>query len=731
MDSVPDEILSEIISPLLKLSDEVFSDNREKPLLNPGYSSSTYLLVCKDWLRVSTPLLYHTVMLRTTAQTDVIAAVLRTNESFGLFIKKLRVEGGFGQAMHTILATAPKITDIFVTLTIWASDNTTALSRGLRLINPRRVIVTESYEGHGIKPKKNKQVTLLFDTLVELIPKWENLAIFEFPYVYHAMPLEHPHYNTHYTRAQALAAALAESKTLETLVIPLGSALPDYFRFDPRWPALKVIRFKTSRDVTPGSYVRQMVESDVASVNRDLTKSKKNLLVKMVEFPIPLPDVGDSSSTDNVDDNDSDDSDSLGEEEPASEKGELGQPCKDVIPSSFTPMQSVPRDVSDAIWKRILFFAMATQMHGFTAHLLPFVLVSKTFKEIALPYLYRAPILKPRTASSLTQAIKAYPERGAYIRWLRMPWWGGAEKPYPDTTIAPILAQATRLETFGDLHEETLGGGTLLYKYLDCRVYGYVTYKQLEMLGQLAGRTLLHLGVNLKSKSSGEDPAVLARFSALRLLVWGSTANFNAPREERLINALGCLESLVFWKCSPSFLSVLTGMGLNALRTVSLPEIIDVSASVDLLRRHGSKLHEIAAPLEVLVKLKVFDVCTHLVEVVCLAPYTTVKAEYRVLPEDFLSPTVPQPALIKIFFRFHKLERQHATAFKNIFASLDTRLFPALREIQFLGCTWPTSDGEMANSNWVKFSDMLRPKGIKLTNLSGVHWTPRPAGSRK
>jgi hypothetical protein len=146
-----------------------------KPLLAPGYSSSTYLLVCKAWLRVSTPLLYNVVILRTTAQAEVLQTVLKSNKEFGLLIKKLRVEGGFGNAMQTILKCAPNITDLFLTFLVWGSDSVRDLCSGLALINPRRVIVVDA-DGWEVKPKENKQFTQLFNSLLDLIPKWYNLV---------------------------------------------------------------------------------------------------------------------------------------------------------------------------------------------------------------------------------------------------------------------------------------------------------------------------------------------------------------------------------------------------------------------------------------------------------------------------------------------------------------------------------------------------------------------------
>ncbi|KAJ7753921.1 hypothetical protein DFH07DRAFT_744162 [Mycena maculata] len=171
---IPDEIVSEILTPLLTHPDKVFCGRLERPLL-ARYSSSTYLLVCKAWLRVSTPLLYNVVILRTTAQAGALQTVLTSNKEFGLFIKKLRVEGGFGNAAQGVLKHAPNITDLFLTLRIGGSDSVRGLCSGLALINPRCVIVVDA-DGWHVKPKENKQVTQLFDSLLDLIPKWDNLV---------------------------------------------------------------------------------------------------------------------------------------------------------------------------------------------------------------------------------------------------------------------------------------------------------------------------------------------------------------------------------------------------------------------------------------------------------------------------------------------------------------------------------------------------------------------------
>ncbi|KAJ7117064.1 hypothetical protein C8R44DRAFT_674347 [Mycena epipterygia] len=150
---LPDEIISEILSPALKVSEEMFSENES--LISPfasSVSSSSALLVCKAWLRVATPLLYHVVVLRSKAQARALQAALRGHPDLGRFIKMLRLEGGFGPAMQHILKAAPGITDIFISLQIHTSDSTAGLVLGLPYINPTRMIIFDD----DIKLLKNK-----------------------------------------------------------------------------------------------------------------------------------------------------------------------------------------------------------------------------------------------------------------------------------------------------------------------------------------------------------------------------------------------------------------------------------------------------------------------------------------------------------------------------------------------------------------------------------------------
>jgi hypothetical protein len=169
---IPDEILKEILSSALKIDDHLFADtSMRSPFSFPTQSKSVFLTVCKRWLRVSTPLLYNVVVLRSAAQARALARVLKKNKEFGRFIKKIRIEGGFGAAMEKILSAAHNTTDVHILLEIWSNDNVSGLCKGLPLLNPSHVILWQCHSACS-----NSQARWLYKTLGECMKTWKNMA---------------------------------------------------------------------------------------------------------------------------------------------------------------------------------------------------------------------------------------------------------------------------------------------------------------------------------------------------------------------------------------------------------------------------------------------------------------------------------------------------------------------------------------------------------------------------
>ena len=172
-----DETLAVILEACLVVPDKDFAstNGQMSPFSRIEYPSSNYLIVCKRWMRISTPLLYHTVVLRSQPQATALAAVLKpkANARFGQYIRYLRVEGGFGVAAKNVILAAPNITDICVMLDLSAKDNITPMCDVLfTAVQPQRLIIAMCHYHRII----NKQTTRLVECLTQCIQGWTILV---------------------------------------------------------------------------------------------------------------------------------------------------------------------------------------------------------------------------------------------------------------------------------------------------------------------------------------------------------------------------------------------------------------------------------------------------------------------------------------------------------------------------------------------------------------------------
>jgi len=170
---LPAELLREILSPPLLVPDEMFADNGAvSPFSKVEKSASDVLLVCKSWMRAATPWLYSTVIVRSMAQAKALALALTNNPDFGKFIRRLRVEGAYGEYIWAAVKTAPNITDLCMTLTVWSDVSSAGLIKSLAYINPRRVILTLA----PVKTIRNKNHEALLKALCTQIQSWSRLV---------------------------------------------------------------------------------------------------------------------------------------------------------------------------------------------------------------------------------------------------------------------------------------------------------------------------------------------------------------------------------------------------------------------------------------------------------------------------------------------------------------------------------------------------------------------------
>ncbi|KAH7102768.1 hypothetical protein BKA62DRAFT_698763 [Auriculariales sp. MPI-PUGE-AT-0066] len=124
MNKLADELLKEILAPPLLVADQMFADQGStSPFSRVTHSASDVLLVCKRWMRVATPALYHTVVIRTEAQAYALNIALTRNSSFGRFVRRIRLEGAYGQYLTPpIVNTMPHVQHLCFTLGVYADD---------------------------------------------------------------------------------------------------------------------------------------------------------------------------------------------------------------------------------------------------------------------------------------------------------------------------------------------------------------------------------------------------------------------------------------------------------------------------------------------------------------------------------------------------------------------------------------------------------------------------------
>ena len=168
-DRIPDEILREILQ--LSFSIDVAKKFREWSW--NLRSRGKILLVCKRWLRVATPLFYETVALRTETQVKSLASFVRANPLLGAMIRNLRIDGGYGRHLYTIVKHAPRIRAISVQLHVLSKDSNTGLLQALPCMDP-----TEIYVHNRARRRRdmNKKWQANKNAVVQAMSTWKSLV---------------------------------------------------------------------------------------------------------------------------------------------------------------------------------------------------------------------------------------------------------------------------------------------------------------------------------------------------------------------------------------------------------------------------------------------------------------------------------------------------------------------------------------------------------------------------
>ncbi|KAJ7612073.1 hypothetical protein FB45DRAFT_843346 [Roridomyces roridus] len=666
--SLPDEIISEILCPALRVPDDKFSDTSDiSPFTEYIESPSAYLLVCKAWLRVSTPLLYNVVVLRSKAQAKALGRTLSENRDLGQFIKRLRVEGGYGPPMRVILQASTNISELCISLDIVFADNTTGLCHGLPLINPTRLILRD----RPGRPSGNRSVCNLMNALVNAIPQWTRLSTLHLPCL---------------LRRTHLLEALVRAKGLRTIVVPdATSALQLY----------NTTEIKTSRSLRS-----IQIEAEPNHWQLEVISSKPDLqrLVRWMKEPTAVQSLN-------------------------------GFPH--IMPSSnphFIPMERETEQVQAIVWSRILYFALDVPLmsEDFSRQTklpgrLPLLLICRSLYTLALPWYYmHAKLTRLDNIVKFVNVLQTNPSLGPqilsiqgqvsrYMYWLfQTPLesdWGPMLLSY-----TPNLVQfKTTLEWGSDRFRESNAG---------------ISREAFAMLAECSGSTLQKLSVQIVHdpwNSEPTSPVLLAYFTNLRSLDLTSLHELVFDLNPEIVPFEGLPRLVDLRVCSrnASLILILSRMRLPSLRTVVFDNVSDEAAQCII--SHGTKILELKYPVSDIWSKSIFVVCPRLQVLTLCNFFDTAKTAWSTVA-DFSSERVLSESLERIVFSG---EFENNCEWDPVFTAIKAACFPKLRQIEVESCVWPTKERDIAKDCCVRWAEILKKEDISLTDKNGKKWRSR------
>ncbi|RPD75643.1 hypothetical protein L226DRAFT_462001 [Lentinus tigrinus ALCF2SS1-7] len=118
-ENIPNELLETILFHALTIPTVVFEAWRTHRTYcgTPSSGVSSILLVSKRWCTIGAPALYESAILRDESRIEALAKTLndrRDKRNLGRYLRRLRVESGFGNAVIRVLNAAPGITTLYL-----------------------------------------------------------------------------------------------------------------------------------------------------------------------------------------------------------------------------------------------------------------------------------------------------------------------------------------------------------------------------------------------------------------------------------------------------------------------------------------------------------------------------------------------------------------------------------------------------------------------------------------
>ncbi|KAF7784802.1 hypothetical protein Agabi119p4_967 [Agaricus bisporus var. burnettii] len=551
---LPDELLKEILAPALQVPDASFAcPSGDSPFANYTPTTSGYLLVCKDWLRVATPLLYSVVVLRSKAQIQALESTLESTPVLGKFIKKLRIESGYCASLSVIFKRcAGSLTDFT-----------------LGLIKPKRLIIYD-LSGKYIRRKlTNKKRDQFVEALREYIAKWDKLTIVTLP--------SNMGWNSGFPD---FIDAICQSQTIEVVSVGHLSYFYDWMGKLSQSKSIKQILVKGNRKTVHFSVTNAL------KLNPKLEK-----LLHWID-----EDVINATDTDFLDDNPS----SL----PSSSS------------SVALVKRNWVSDLPDTALSNVLFYAMGIdEIEQLDPFCLPghvrreyqsyyrrkLVLVCKKFHKLALPLYYRSIMISSNSDVQILNVVfKRNKKLGALVKTSII---------YELSHSAELKHNLTKFFSYTRNLRRVIAN-RLAYPGYTTATQDVLDWNSLSALAQKAGSRLMDLAIQLHRPSQPKSPDLFYQFKGLRWLDFSSPARFEFDSADVVKTALPYLDTITCSSFSNTFLLFMSCLNLPKIRSAHFLVLDRCDGAITFLRKHGSKLHTLELPF--LPGISVFDVCSNL-----------------------------------------------------------------------------------------------------------------------
>ncbi|KAF7300064.1 hypothetical protein MKEN_01329500 [Mycena kentingensis (nom. inval.)] len=413
-------------------------------------------------------------------------------------------------------------------------------------------------------------------------------------------------------------------------------------------------------------------------------------------------------------------------------------------------MSGVADDIRDAIWSFILAFAMESPLEQSPGmKKLPLLL------RLGLPHFYsNITVRMHRAPFDLYLLLKKHPYLSTNVRNIfgsrscydlsLADWKLVAEgkridradvqatlikklalrpPPTPETLLLStvyVFAQLRNLTTL-KLIPTTTGPEDRYH----CGEEFALPWLAIVALAGCAGASLRQMSARISAEDSDAPVDIFeafTRFTALEKLTWKSDLRCTGVTVDGFI--LPRLRELEVMKADKSFFETLSTAGIVNLRSLSLNKGLEFTFQ-QFLSSHGPTLSRIEVPIDVAhaVSSRLLDLCPNL-EFLRIW-WSWVDGANAVPDARIFLPG--SPALLMKHIQFDiDLDRHHRVAerWADVLHGLPAAM-PNLEEVRLTGMHWPTTEREIAKSEWVRAAVVLLESGVSMVDGAGRKWRGR------